>query len=80
MLPLESLHGAFQSSLMVSMVAFRSTIEARKRIWDEICNFSVVTEPGKTAFARSRKTYGQNRWFTRWRRDWDSASKHGLTC
>ena len=57
MLPLESLHGAFQSSLMVSMVAFRSTIEARKRIWDEICNFSVVTEPGKTAFARSRKTY-----------------------
>jgi len=31
--------------------------EARKRMGDEIRNFSVVTEPGKTAFAKSRKTY-----------------------
>jgi len=31
--------------------------EAKKRIGDEIRNFSVITEPGKTAFARSRKTY-----------------------
>lgn len=31
--------------------------EAQKRIGDEIRNFSVITEPGKTPFARSRKTY-----------------------
>ena len=31
--------------------------EAKKRMGDEIRNFSVITEPGKTAFARSRKTY-----------------------
>ena len=30
--------------------------EAKKRIGDEIRNFSVITEPGTTAFARSRKT------------------------
>ena len=31
--------------------------ESKKRVGSEIRNFSVITEPGKTAFAKSRKTY-----------------------
>ena len=31
--------------------------EAKKRLGDEVRNFSVVTEPAKTAFAKPRKTY-----------------------
>jgi len=31
--------------------------DAQKRIGDEIRNFSVITEPGKTHFSKQRKTY-----------------------
>ena len=31
--------------------------EARRRVGDELRNFSVITEPGKTHFSKTRKTY-----------------------
>lgn len=34
-----------------------SSGDARKRLGDELRNFSVITEPGKTHFSKSRKTY-----------------------
>ena len=45
-----SYHPAFFSLSM-------SREEAKKRLGAEIRNFSVITEPGKTHFSKSRKTY-----------------------
>ena len=35
--------------------------EAIKRIRDELCRFSIIVEPGKTLFAKTRKTYTARR-------------------
>ena len=45
-----SFHPSFFSISMTSG-------DARKRLGDELRNFSVITEPGKTHFSKSRKTY-----------------------
>ncbi len=47
-------------SIVLSKDFFSCTMEvpeALRVIKDELCRFSVVTEPGKTPFAKPRKTY-----------------------
>jgi hypothetical protein len=54
-----------REALRVGKIAFArsffsismTTQEARQRLSDEILNFSVIVEPGKTHFAKPRKTY-----------------------
>ena len=34
-----------------------SEVEAAKKLRDELCRFSIVTEPAKTLFGKTRRTY-----------------------
>jgi len=61
----EAMALALREALRVGKISFSknffsismTTQEARRRLLDEILNFSCITEPGKSAFARPRKTY-----------------------
>lgn len=56
---------ALREALRVGKVAYSprffsvsmSSEDAKRRVGDELRNFSVVTEPGKTHFSKVRKTY-----------------------